>query len=181
MAMQGLDTGNYHEPENRLLSEESKREFFAMGSVSEEINVSMNQVSEHEFERAPDVQKAHYKAEYQDDIPQDIAASINAVHNTGRAVDLSKDEAVRILIDKFDSDSDLSLMETFESETEQEKEVLYQKLNEYADQTTVTKAGTAHAMLLKKCSREVSYIAGKTLTDEKRIKLIKDITNNLKK
>lgn len=181
MAMQGLDTGNYHEPKNRLLADDVKREFFAMGSVSDEINVSMNQVSENEFERAPDVQKAHYRAEYQDDVPQDIADSITAVHKTGRAVDLEKDEDVKALIEKFDADSDLSIMETFESVSEQEKEVLYQRLNEYTDQLTVASAGTAHAMLLKKYSREVSYVTGKPMSNEKRQKLIKDITNHLKK
>lgn len=181
MAMQGLDTGNYHEPKNRLLADDVKREFFAMGSVSDEINVSMNQVSENEFERAPDVQKAHYRAEYQDDVPQDIADSITAVHKTGRAVDLEKDEGVKALIEKFDADSDLSIMETFDSVSEQEKEVLYQRLNEYADQVTVASAGTAHAMLLKKYSREVSYVTGKPMSNEKRQKLIKDITNHLKK
>lgn len=181
LAMQGLDTGNYHEPENRLLTEKKRSEFFAMGSVSDEIAVSLNQVSDNEFERAPDVQRAHYKDEHHDDVPQDIADSIEAVHRTGRAVDLDKDENVKALIERFDSDGELSLMKTFESESERQKETIYQKLNEYADQATVSKAGTAHAMLLKKNSNDVSYIAGKPLSDEKKREMIKDIINQSKK
>lgn len=181
MAMQGLDTGNYHEPENRLLSDDKKREFFTMGSVSDEINVSLNQVSENEFERLPDVQKAYLKSEYQDDVPQDIADSIAAVHKTGRSVNLEKDIQVKELIDNFDSDGELSLINTFDNESEQEKDVLHQKLNEYVDQATVSKAETAHAILFKKNAREVDYVVGKLLSEEKQKTLIKDITNHLKK
>lgn len=183
MAMQGLDTGSYHEPKNRLMTEEDRLEFFAMGSVADEISVSMNQVSENEFERAPDVQQAYYRSEYQDEVPQDIADSIAAIHNTGRAVDLRKDEEVKTLIDKFDADGELSLMDmdTFESESEQVKDDLFKNLNEYAEQITVNKSGTAHALLLKKSCSEVAYIAGKPLSDKKKLSMIKDITNHLKK
>ena len=183
MSMQGLDTGNYHEPENRLMSEEDRADFFAMGSVSNEIEVNLNQLNDNEFDRAPAVQQAHYRDDTQEEVPTEISDTIEAVHKTGRSVDINKDidSNIKALIDDYDSSGELSLMDSFESESDQHHETLYKKLNEYADQLTVNKAGTAHAILLKKSCRSLSYIAGKNLTKEKQQKLFNDLIKHSKK
>lgn len=183
MAMQGLDTGNYHEPENRLMSEETKAEFFAMGSVSQEIEANLIQLTDNDFDRSPAVQQAHYRDNNQEEVPEEIAGSIDAVHKTGRSVDITKtpDAHIKQLIDDYDSSGELSLMDAFESEADQQHEILYKKLNEYADQSTVNKAGTAHAILFKKNCRSISYIAGKNLTKERQQKLFNELINHSKK
>ena len=147
MAMQGLDTGDYHEPENIILSEKRKEEFFAAGSVAEEIDVSFGQVSDNEFERVPDVQKAHYRDEHQDIIPENISEKIAAIHKTGRAVDINTDKDVKEVIDNYIGDNELSVMatDTFDDEIEQQKDSLYKSLSEYVDQITINRSDAAYA------------------------------------
>lgn len=183
MAMQGLDSGDYHEPENIILSDEKREEFFAAGSVSEEIDVSFGQVSDNEFERSPDVQKAHYKDEYQDIIPEDVASKIADIHKTGRAVNIKDDKDVKEAIDSYIGDNELSVMatDTFDDEIDQQKNSLYKSLNEYADQITINKSDTAYAKILKNSCRAVSFIPSKGLTTQKRQEMIKNIAQHLKK
>ena len=183
MAMQGLDTGDYHEPENIILSDKKREEFFAAGSVSEEIDVSFGQVSDNEFERDPNVQKSHYRDEYQDIIPQDIVDRIATVHKTGRSVDIKKDSAVKDAIDEYIGDNELSVMatDTFDGEVEQKKDSLYKSLNEYADQITINKTDTSYAKILRNSCREASYIPSRPLSSQKRQEMIKIIAQHLKK
>ena len=183
MAMQGLDTGDYHEPENILLSDKKKEEFFAAGSVSEAIDVSFGQVSDNEFERVPEVQKAHYKDEHQDVVPEEISAKIAAIHKTGRSVDIKTDLDIKQDIDDYIDNNELSVMatDTFDDEVDQEKGNLYKALNEYADQITINKTDTTYAKMLQNSCRDVVYIPSKELSSQKRQEMIKNIAIFLKK
>ena len=181
MAMTGLDTGNYHEPENVMLAEEERSEFFSMGSPSNEIDISFGQVSDNEFNKMPEVQKSHYRDSNQDSIPDDISESIADVHRTGRAVDFRKDPDIKARIDAFGESNDLASITDFIDHTESKKHTLYDKLNEYADQATVNKSDTAHGKLLKLAASKVSYVAAPKLTDTIRIQMIKDFNNIDKK
>lgn len=181
MAMIGLDTGNYHEPENVMLTEEERSEFFSMGSPSKEIDISFGQVSDNEFDKLPEVQKSHYKDANQDSVPDDISESIADIHRTGRAVNFKEDPDIKARIDSFSDSNDLASIADFIDNTESKKETLYDKLNEYADQATVNKADTAHGKLLKIAANRVRYVPSPQVTDTIRTQMIKEFINIDKK
>lgn len=174
MAMTGLDSGNYHEPENVMLSEEERTEFFSMGSPAKEIDISFAQVSDTEFDKLPDVQKSHYRDSNHDSIPDDISESIANVHKTGRAVDFEKDPDIKSQIDRFGDSNDLASIADFIDTTDSKKDVLYDKLNEYADQATANKADTAHGKLLRMAASKARYVEGPKLSDSARKQMTQD-------
>lgn len=181
MALQGLDSGNYHEPENLLESKETYNNLFSVDTVSSQIIANLKQVSDNEFDRGVEAQQAHYQDEYQVTIPQGIADSIAAVHNTGRAVNLKVDTEVKANINQFISDNELSLMQPLEDEADVKKKSLQQQLSEYVEQINANKPNAASSKLLKKTAKNVFYVAGKRITDDKRVELARNIANALKK